>query len=124
MRCWNHVVCSGDWHGVFDFAHEGVDGGVDAEGFFDDVLEEWEFFEIAVLQRGRSEPRALVCSLYSFSVISGSEARRSMIQQLIADEECWPAMRRVIIIWAISLSGIGVPSLYTQRMRFQIISFV
>lgn len=47
---------------------------------------------------GRSVPRALICSLYNFSVISGSEASRSIIQQLIADEECWPAMSKVIII--------------------------
>lgn len=50
MRGWNHVGCSGDGHWVFHFAHERVDGGVDSEGFFDDVLEEGEFFKVFVLE--------------------------------------------------------------------------
>lgn len=37
-----------DGHGGFDFAHYGVDGGVQAEGFFDDLGVEGEALESVV----------------------------------------------------------------------------
>lgn len=41
----------------------------------------------------------------------GSAARWSMTQELVTEDDSWPAMRSAIIMCAISMSGTGVPSL-------------
>lgn len=48
VRGGNHVGSAFDGHGGFDFAENGVDGGVDAERLSDDLAEEGEFGEIFV----------------------------------------------------------------------------
>lgn len=46
------VVCVCDAHGGFDFTHDGVERGVGAEGFADDVVEEGAFGEFLVYEGG------------------------------------------------------------------------
>src|SRR3954451_14686226 len=80
------------------------------------------FCRFSYVNGGRSSPSTLFCSSSNCSWISGRVARRIMIHADVDEDECWPAINSAIIMCATSTSGTGVPSLYVQDIRFQIMS--
>ena len=52
VRCGHDEFGAGDWEGVLDFAHDGVNGGVQAEGLAHGVGVEFEFLQAVVGERG------------------------------------------------------------------------
>lgn len=114
-----------------------------SESLSDDRVHDGQLLEVLVLVVSEStvrvtellflllvkEPLYILVSYASpFKVIwktyttSGRSARWRRVQEEVAEEVCWPAIRRAIMMWAMSRSERGTPFRYLQLWRFSIMS--
>lgn len=114
-----------------------------SESFSDDRVHDGQLLEVLVSVVSESTVRVtellfllLIKSLSTSSSVmlrhskflqktyttSGRSARWRRVQEEVAEEVCWPAIRRAIMMWAMSRSERGTPFRYLQLWRFSIMS--